>query len=495
MRKQGRPPNTDKHAEAYYLKQQGLKRREMADLTGYSERAVKYYLGEAYKLIKQGQDPAEFAERGRQALEVRGIELNIVGKEGQEERKPDVQDMGDHYRVTTGKREIVISKDNLRELKQLYCEQHLTINQVCRKLDMPRPDFHAIKTAFGVTHDDVPYLDEDLQNNDIDELAEQSIQRQKAQYFLKLQEKEIDKLKKEVADYRKQDYFLDRLNETIMEHMAEFARNYTGPPKPIPVEGGGEPLLLEIPPFDLHLGKLAWKPETGENYDHKIARARFEWVIEQHLKRIQQERKHIERILFPFGNDFFNFDTIEGTTSAGTPQDTDLRWQKLSAVGEEMLVRAIDVLSQIAPVDVLYVPGNHDKAVSYHALRFLWAWYKDSERVNVNPDVKTRKYYEYGVNLVGFTHGDKEGSRIFGNMQVEAPKAWGRTQFREWHCGHLHSEQVKEQHGVKVRRLSGATGTDAWHGEHGYVGAIAQHVSFLWSRERGPHGTWMFNIR
>ena len=41
--------------------------------------------------------------------------------------------------------------------------------------------------AFGITHDDTPYLDEDLINGDVDELVEQSIERKKHQFFIKLQ--------------------------------------------------------------------------------------------------------------------------------------------------------------------------------------------------------------------------------------------------------------------------------------------------------------------
>jgi len=37
---------------------------------------------------------------------------------------------------------------------------------------------------------------------------------------------------------------------------------------------------------------------------------------------------------------------------------------------------------------------------------------------------------EFGKCLIGFTHGDKEKKRIFGNMQVEVPEAWGRTLYR-----------------------------------------------------------------
>ena len=96
--------------------------------------------------------------------------------------------------------------------------------------------------------------------------------------------------------------------------------------------------------------------------------------------------------------------------------------------------------AEIAPVEVFYVPGNHDKVSSLHAVRYLFAWYKDSDRVKIDPDPRARKYIEYGNNLIGFSHGADEKSRIYGSMQVEAPEAWGRTKYREFLCGHLHHE-------------------------------------------------------
>ena len=80
-------------------------------------------------------------------------------------------------------------------------------------------------------------------------------------------------------------------------------------------------------------------------------------------------------------------------------------------------------------------------------------------------------------------------------MQMKLLEAWGRTLFREWHLGHLHSEQVKEEHGVKVRNLSSVTATDSWHYTSGYVGAIATSQSFVWDKERGLREIWYSPVR
>ena len=396
--------------------------------------------------------------------------------------------------VSAGRNErtVKISENALRQLKKYYCLEKLTINQLCREMRLPRRDFYLIKTAFGITKDDAPYIDEDLINQTDDELVTDSLQEKKRLYFIKLQQQEIEQLRKENNEYRKQDYFINQLDRQFVEHMAGFAREYKGPGKVNCNLSNAEDYLLEVPVVDLHLSKLAWEPEVGESYDYKIAEKRYKTVIEDVYSRAEVVRPG--KFLIPIGHDFFHTDTLQGTTTAGTPQDFDGRWQKQFNKGVELLVWTFDLFSQLGPVDGLLVPGNHDKMVSYYALMFLMAWFKDREEVNINTDPKTRKYIEFGKNLIGFTHGDKEKKRIFGNMQIEAAPAWGRTKYREFHTGHWHHESLKEEHGVIVRSLSSITATDAWHFESGYVGAIAKQQTFLWHKHKGLYEIWQTTL-
>jgi hypothetical protein len=153
--------------------------------------------------------------------------------------------------------------------------------------------------------------------------------------------------------------------------------------------------------------------------------------------------------------------------------------------GNDLLTEAISLFSKIASVDVLEIPGNHDEMTMYYTIVNLASWFRNNGNVSVDISPRKRKYREFGKCLIGFTHMDKERKRIEGNMQVEAPEAWGRTLYREWHGGHLHSEQTKEVNGIKIRNLSSVTGTDAWHYDSGYVGSVATSQTFIWDKEKG----------
>lgn len=251
-------------------------------------------------------------------------------------------------------------------------------------------------------------------------------------------------------------------------------------------------LLFELPIVDLHLGKFSTSDIVKDEYNTQIARDCFNKVIDTCISRLRGI--NIEKIIFPIGNDFFHFDTVGTTTTGGTPQDTDMKHQTLFKSGVLLLIDGITKLSNElkAPIEVFCVQGNHDFMTSYHAVMSLWCYFHNNENVIVDLSTSPRKYIEFGNCLIGYSHGEKEKKRIEKIMQVEAAESWGRTKFREFHLGHLHSEQVSEDGGVIIRNLSSVTGTDAWHHNSGYIGAIRKCTCFLWDKDNGLDST--FNV-
>lgn len=257
--------------------------------------------------------------------------------------------------------------------------------------------------------------------------------------------------------------------------------------------------LFVVSIFDLHLGKLAWGGETGENYDTKIASERFIYSIKKLIKRAEGFKYN--RILFPIGSDFFNSDTILNTTTAGTHQDEDLRWQKTFTTGIRLVVDGIELLKQTGvEVDVVVVPGNHDFERSFYLGEFLSAWYRDDEMVSIDNGASPRKYYRFGDVLLGITHGNEEKESslpmIMANDHL-SKEHWSETKYHEWLLGHIHRKRrvkytifdkdttLTEDLGVTVRYLSSLTGTEEWHHRKGYVGQIKAADALIYNDEYG----------
>lgn len=300
---------------------------------------------------------------------------------------------------------------------------------------------------------------------------------------------------------------LIRKNEVVRERQLGeifqgMIKNYTPPVfnvTPTKLENVVENNLFEVSIFDLHLGKLAWGGETGENYDTKIARARFLGAIKSLIQRASGFE--YSRILFPVGNDFFNSDTIFNTTTKGTQQDEDLRWQKTFDIGVRLLIDAINLLKQTGrPVDVMVIPGNHDFERSYYMGKYLEAWFNNDPTVIMFNGASPRKYYRFGEVLLGFTHGSEEKEASLPMLMandIESKPLWSETKYHEWHLGHIHrkrninytvldkSRMINEELGITIRYLSSLTGTEEWHHKKGFIGQIKAADAFIWNDEAG----------
>lgn len=248
----------------------------------------------------------------------------------------------------------------------------------------------------------------------------------------------------------------------------------------------GGKYLYEINIADLHLGRFASSIETGDFLNSAIAKQRFFEVIDKECERIMELGDDVEKILFVWSNDFFNSDGISSATTGGTPQDTDQKWQQLFLTGIKMLIEAIATLSQYAPVKTFYIASNHSRQVDFYAICSLYFRFMNDDNVEVDIEPSPRYYERYGVNLIGFAHSYYEKKANLPHlMQIERPKEWGETTYREYHLAHYHSEKVEEKGGIIFRWLPSITGADTWSTECGYIGAVRRSYSFVYDKEKG----------
>src|SRR5690554_1656711 len=189
-----------------------------------------------------------------------------------------------------------------------------------------------------------------------------------------------------------------------LELFNEWASSYRPAYKPVKRQKISDPHMLEISIADAHFGKLAWDKETGCDYDTEIANRIYREAFHDLLAKVQAYP--IEEIVVPIGNDLFHIDNRIGSTEKGTMLDYDGRYPKIVGKVQQAIVEAVDSATSVAKVKLLFVPGNHDRTVSWHLMQYLSAWYRDNADVDVDMSPRYRKYVRYGVNLIGFTHGD-----------------------------------------------------------------------------------------
>ena len=277
-------------------------------------------------------------------------------------------------------------------------------------------------------------------------------------------------------------------NELTLENVDEFFEKYdskTYAPKRDAVEQTGK--ILEICVPDLHVGGDSVEPDKD---DESISEA-FSQVIEDIYHRI--EDRNLEKIyLVPMG-DILHYDTAKKTTTFGTHINSNMDFPTIFDLATSMLIKAIDLLSGIALVEVPYIKGNHDGITGYMLMKSLDHYYRHDENVVIDCDPKSRKYRKIGNSLIGWTHGNMAKANITTWLQKEARKEYGETKYAEVHAGHFHSQNTVDKDGVVLRYLPTITPTDSWSYDKGYVGAVKSTISFLWG-DNGLSEMWFSNV-
>lgn len=248
--------------------------------------------------------------------------------------------------------------------------------------------------------------------------------------------------------------------------------------------------LLIIDPADIHVGKLSVKTETGFEYNiEKAVKDAEEGVIGLLEKAKGFE---IDKILLIIGNDALHADTPRGTTTKGTLVDTDGQWHESFRAAREMYVRIIEILLQVANVDIIYNPSNHDYASGFMLADAVYCWFHNCKQVKFDVSIRHRKYYQYGKNLIATTHGD--GAKNMDMpilMAQEADKMWSDTKHRYIYQHHLHHkvktswQSVKDYPGITLEVLRSPSAPDGWHDRNGFVGTPRAIEGFLHNKEKG----------
>lgn len=236
--------------------------------------------------------------------------------------------------------------------------------------------------------------------------------------------------------------------------------------------------LLVVDPADVHIGKLCSAFETGDAYDSEIAEKRIMEGVQGILNKVQGFK--ISQILFISGNDKLHVDTPKNTTTSGTHQDTHLMWYDAYRLAVKIEIKVLEVLLQIAPVHYQYDPSNHDYQSGFFMAQTIAAWFSKNTNITFNVNISHRKYYTYGTNLIGSTHGDGAKEQDLALLMAhEAKENWNNCTHRYFYTHHIHHKKSKDYMSVCVESLRSPSGTDSWHSRNGYQHAPKAIEGFL----------------
>jgi len=248
--------------------------------------------------------------------------------------------------------------------------------------------------------------------------------------------------------------------------------------------------LLIIDPADVHIGKLAMAEQTGDTYNIEIAKERCLEGVRGIVSKASGFP--IEKIALIIGNDIIHVDNTNGSTTKGTPQDTDGMWWTMYQEAKNLYIKIVEELVTVADVHVIYNPSNHDLKSGFMLADSLSSWFDKAENVTFDVSINHRKYFKYGKNLICTSHGDgaKEADMPL-IMAQEQKQMWADTDYRYIYLHHLHhKKQIKWQsgkdyQGATVESLRSPSALDSWHHRNGYIGAPKAVEGFIHNKEQG----------
>lgn len=255
-------------------------------------------------------------------------------------------------------------------------------------------------------------------------------------------------------------------------------------------------IALEIATLDAHLGKLAYIEEVGyRDYNTNIACQDYEYAVDKNLAWSQAY--DIEKIFFIVGQDLFHIDNMNNNTTKGThTMDVDKRLSLIIRKAYDTILICIYKCRNVAPVEIIWSPGNHDTLASMFLCHMLEEHFKNDKHVTVDIDKNnkglTRKCRLWGNLLVGWTHRITTRQNAWINELAQLfPKEWGESKFREWHFGDQHKKKTTistiedTQGSVMLRQLTALSPIDKWHFDNLFTDAVPGGEAFLWSKDVG----------
>lgn len=224
-------------------------------------------------------------------------------------------------------------------------------------------------------------------------------------------------------------------------------------------------MCLVVPIVDLHYNLLTTNWVSGDEYNCDVARDRFNYIIDDVISRVRG--KKVAKIILPVGNDLFNANGLNGTTFKGTLQTNQKCIQEAYIELFNILVSNIVKLAQVAPVDVIYIPSNHDKEITFYFLYNLYTEFRENSEVSVDYSPRAYKCRRFGKTLMMFSHDLKVDKA--GNIVLDEAKGMvDGVDYIEVFLAHLHHESVKNERNISVRRLPTIGGVSKWSEENGY---------------------------
>lgn len=261
----------------------------------------------------------------------------------------------------------------------------------------------------------------------------------------------------------------ERSDEIIQEAAKRAAETYAGPAAPINLD----PYAADH--FDPKLMNLHLLPDLHIGLHSSALTAQLDWSLDRavetyrNLFRLLVERSpNASKGVILGGGDLLHADDpMQATRGSGNRLDVAEPYDRVLAEAENLMVYHVELaLQKYETVEVRILKGNHDPDSAIAIAHYLAAWFRQDDRVSIDLDPSLFWYYEWGVAMLGATHGhETKIKQMPGVMAADRAELWGRTKVRYAHGFHIHhnSAGAGEEGGASWETHEAPTPRDDWH--------------------------------
>lgn len=272
---------------------------------------------------------------------------------------------------------------------------------------------------------------------------------------------------------------IDELKQELISDLKQYSPKF----KKIKRKKNNDAKLLVIDPADVHIGKLADAFETGQDYNSQIAVQRVRDGVEGILSECSGH--NIDQILFIGGNDILHTDTPRRTTTSGTPQDTDGMWYRNFLMAKDLYIEILEKLLSVADVHFTFNPSNHDYTNGFFLANVIETYFRNCKNITFDCSIAHRKYFTYGNNLIGTTHGDGAKQNDLPLLMAAESEDYSKCKKRYVYIHHIHHKMSKDYPGVTLESLRSPSEADSWHSRNGYQHSPKAIEGFIHHKEHG----------
>lgn len=248
-------------------------------------------------------------------------------------------------------------------------------------------------------------------------------------------------------------------------------------------------VIVEICFPDVHIGLLAWYRETGESFDLKLVYKQVMHAVNQIIEKLIKYNIPIKKIVIVTMGDLIHVDNDTATTTRGTHQQVDGRLPKITDVALSLMIDVISSFMSLAPVEYIYIPGNHDHELGRMTAVALKQTFSSkfvpkeiANRISFDVEPNPHKYRIYGQVALGWTHGDAPKKNLDGLMNLMV-RDQTNIEYKCLHVGHLHSSHshTSVDGGTYVEYLDSLCPASYWEHSMAFGKTPLRYVNaFLW---------------